>query len=232
MKAPGVYQIVNTTNGNKYIGSAINMSRRMYQHWSDLRKGCHRNSHLQRSWSKYGESAFVFRPLLVCSDKNLLFYEQICLDHLEPEYNICKHAHSVLGKKWTPEARAKMLGNRNGVGNKGNVGGKKTEAEIKAISDRMKGNKYASGHVKSEEERRKLSERMIGTQYRLGHSRTQAQKESQRKFMLGNTYALGRKHTPEEIVKMRAARLGKPGALKGRPWSEARRAAQMGITCP
>ena len=55
----GVYQIKNTLNGKAYIGSSKNIKRRLGIHRSMLRRGTHRNPHLQNAWNKYGESAFV-----------------------------------------------------------------------------------------------------------------------------------------------------------------------------
>lgn len=57
---PGIYTITCTASGKIYVGQTINVRRRWHNHKWHLRKGDHRNSHLQRSWNKNGESAFVF----------------------------------------------------------------------------------------------------------------------------------------------------------------------------
>ena len=104
----GVYQILNLVNGQRYIGSAADFSKRWSAHRKLLRNTAHSNQKLQRAWSKYGEAAFVFKPLLLCAPKNLLMYEQQCLDGYKPTYNICKIAGSPLGLKHTAETKAKM----------------------------------------------------------------------------------------------------------------------------
>ena len=54
----GIYKITNIIKGNFYIGSSINVEKRMYEHKRMLRKNKHTNIHLQRSWNKYGEKDF------------------------------------------------------------------------------------------------------------------------------------------------------------------------------
>lgn len=57
---PGVYTITCTANGRTYVGQAVNIRKRWSFHRWQLNKGTHDNSHLQRSWVKYGADAFVF----------------------------------------------------------------------------------------------------------------------------------------------------------------------------
>lgn len=110
----GIYQIRNTLNGNRYIGSTVSFSRRFALHRRDLQKRGHHAVALQRAWEKYGENAFVFEPLLVCAEKDLLFYEQLALDNLRPKYNSAKKAGSTLGLIISPEGRARMSEGQKG----------------------------------------------------------------------------------------------------------------------
>jgi len=64
-KKGGVYQIANLTNGKVYIGSAKCFQVRASQHVSALKKQKHQNKHLQTSWNKWGEDAFLFEVLEV-----------------------------------------------------------------------------------------------------------------------------------------------------------------------
>ena len=66
----GVYKIEHTSTGRMYIGSAIQMDRRWSHHKWNLRKNNHPNKMLQNSWNKYGENAFIFDPLLICSKED------------------------------------------------------------------------------------------------------------------------------------------------------------------
>lgn len=58
-----IYQITNMLTGDFYIGSAQSFARREWQHRYDLKRGKHKNPHMQASWNKYGEEAFVFEIL-------------------------------------------------------------------------------------------------------------------------------------------------------------------------
>lgn len=61
----GVYKITNTNNGTFYVGSSINCERRFYHHKYLLDKGVHHCSHLQASWAKHGQGAFVFEIYII-----------------------------------------------------------------------------------------------------------------------------------------------------------------------
>lgn len=111
MLASGVYTIRNTVNGREYVGSAAAFRYRWNKHRSELTRGGHHNSKLQRAWNKYGPAAFEFKPLLICARKDNVFYEQRTMDALQPFYNLAKKAGSVLGLKRPPasaEHRAKL----------------------------------------------------------------------------------------------------------------------------
>ena len=104
----GVYEIVNSKNGHRYIGSAVNLSSRWRTHrWAMIGKKGH-NNYLQNAWYKHGAESFLFRPILYCSKYNLIMYEQLAIDKLKPEYNLAPKAGSVLGIKRSIETRAKL----------------------------------------------------------------------------------------------------------------------------
>lgn len=104
----GVYEILNTVNGKRYVGSAVLFRTRFAVHRHELRRGEHHSKKLQNAWDKYGQEAFVFRKLFVCAKDMLTFYEQRAIDTFNPEYNILKLARSSLGYKHAPEALARM----------------------------------------------------------------------------------------------------------------------------
>lgn len=118
----GIYQIENVMNGRRYIGSAANIISRQYSHKYYFRKGKHQNRFLQRTWDKHGEKSLRFSTVLICSKDNLLLYEQLCINALIPEYNICMVAGSPKGTKRTEEtkkaASIRMLGNSYKKGKK------------------------------------------------------------------------------------------------------------------
>ena len=80
-KAAGVYQIINTVNGDIYIGSTGRLCKRAYEHESQLNKNTHCNPHLQAAWNHYGPDAFEFTVLGVYPDKvERLAAEQVLID--------------------------------------------------------------------------------------------------------------------------------------------------------
>lgn len=81
-----IYKIVNTLNSKMYIGSSKNFKNRKMTHLRTLRKGKHHNIYLQRSFDKYGESAFIFEIIETCD--NQFDREKYWIDKLSPEYNI------------------------------------------------------------------------------------------------------------------------------------------------
>lgn len=104
----GIYQIICGPTGKRYIGSAACISSRWGHHRAFLRAGKHANPHLQSAWNKYGEAAFQFNVLELV-DGDLLVAEQAWIDSTAPEFNMIKAgAPPMLGKKHTPESRAKM----------------------------------------------------------------------------------------------------------------------------
>ena len=84
----GIYKIINVVNNKFYVGSAVDLKRRKTRHFSELRRGKHKNRHLQASWVKYGEQAFVFVVVEeVFSDDDLLATENRWLkEHVGKDY--------------------------------------------------------------------------------------------------------------------------------------------------
>lgn len=104
----GIYQIRNTINDNIYVGSAKCFRSRFSKHISALKQGKHHAKHLQAAWLKYGSEAFMFEPLLVCAQSDLIFFEQRCIDTLHPIYNSSPTAGNTLGVRCSLERRAKI----------------------------------------------------------------------------------------------------------------------------
>lgn len=102
--ASGIYQIKNLINNKIYIGSACNLNTRRSQHFSELKKLKHPNSHLQSSFNKYQIDNFVFEVLFTCPKSELVRIEQYFINNYNPEYNILKMAGSSIGYKHTQES--------------------------------------------------------------------------------------------------------------------------------
>lgn len=111
---PAIYEIVNTVNGNRYVGSTITTRTRWNVHRAKLRAGTHHSRHLQAAWLKYGENSFEFRVIQHCASGDLLQLEQAAIDRLRPAYNICAVAGTHLGVKRTAETRARISASLSG----------------------------------------------------------------------------------------------------------------------
>jgi len=117
----GVYEIVNAVNSKRYIGASVNLTHRWQAHRWQLRRGQHDNPHLQASWDKHGEAAFVFSPLMFCPRAELRLWEQRYMDEFRPEYNLSLDATMpMLGRKHSARTKAKMsaalIGNTRATG--------------------------------------------------------------------------------------------------------------------
>lgn len=133
----GIYKISNKVNNACYIGSAVNIQRRFYEHKTNLRTGKHKNQILQRVYDKYGEQNLNFSVIEYVGDKeNLIKIEQKYIDNLKPKYNICKIASSQLGLKRSNNTKSKI--SKALQGNHNNYGSKRTEESNNKISKYFK----------------------------------------------------------------------------------------------
>jgi group I intron endonuclease len=110
----GIYRWVNLINGKQYIGSSLNLSKRLSDYFSALASK-NMETKLKRSKSaiysaliKHGCYNFSLEILEYCSVENLIQREQFYIDSFEPSYNICKTAGSTLGRICSEETRAKI----------------------------------------------------------------------------------------------------------------------------
>lgn len=115
----GIYQIRCVPTGKVYIGSAVNLRKRCYEHLRTLRLGVHHNAYLQRAWSKHGESQFEFTVLELVLSSFLLEREQYYFDKIRPfdpsrGYNLCSVAGSSFGLKRSELAKQKNSAARKG----------------------------------------------------------------------------------------------------------------------
>lgn len=83
----GIYCIENLITNKQYIGSSKDIYHRLKRHLCDLRKQRHGNPHLQNSFNKYGEEAWVSKILEICCEEELLNKEQKYINILKPKYN-------------------------------------------------------------------------------------------------------------------------------------------------
>lgn len=60
----GIYAIRNLVNHKIYVGSAVSIYDRLYNHVWHLERGTHRNPKLLNAWRKYKISGFSFEVLV------------------------------------------------------------------------------------------------------------------------------------------------------------------------
>lgn len=73
LNVAGIYAIVNTQNGHRYVGQAKNMKARAQSHVRDLDKGVHQTSEdrrLQKAWNEFGREAFEIVVLEIIIDNS------------------------------------------------------------------------------------------------------------------------------------------------------------------
>ena len=164
----GIYEILNTANGKRYIGQASHIRKRWEQHRWHLKRGLHHSPPLQRAWNKYGERSFKFRVILTCAVSMLDFYEQQLLDKVKPEYNLAPIAGSSRGVKHPPRTAEQRATNA-----RAQLGKRHTLESRRHMSDVFKGRVYSkeavaksaasrTGGKRSEDARRNMSLAQIG----------------------------------------------------------------------
>lgn len=114
-----IYSIQHVASGKRYVGSAVNLAKRIAQHHRALRAGTHSNVKLQRAWNKYGEGEFVFSVLEDVSDAaTLIAREQHWIDEYKAAkagYNVSPTAGSTTGYKHSEETKLRMSVAKLGV---------------------------------------------------------------------------------------------------------------------
>lgn len=81
LKKTGVYIIINKKSNKFYIGSTTeSIHKRLLHHLNTLKKGKHKNPHLQKAWNKYNECDWTASIIEICSKQLCLKREQYWLD--------------------------------------------------------------------------------------------------------------------------------------------------------
>ena len=159
----GVYYIYNIQNGKAYVGSSRDLRKRFNGHLNKLRKGCHRNQHLQRAWKKYGEEKFAFRVIKLVNEENLIKEEQFSIDLLESAnrdkgYNIIPFAD---GHELSEETKQKISEAQRGRHPSKETRQKMSEAQQDRHHSKETREKMSEAHLGkhlSEETKQKISE--------------------------------------------------------------------------
>lgn len=98
MRKSGVYFLVNTITGVYYVGSSVDITRRISEHLRYLRLNTHYNIYLQRAFNKYNEEAFSSIYIEI-DTLHIRCIEQSIIDNDEPKYNVASNATFPVPKK-------------------------------------------------------------------------------------------------------------------------------------
>jgi group I intron endonuclease len=160
----GIYKIQSKQKIERtYIGSGVNIQKRWWTHLCELRANKHKNGKLQNHFNKYGELDLQFSILLKCNKEDLIKYEQLFINSLNPYFNICKTAGSLLGTKRSNEVRLKMSKLRKGIKRKPHTEETKNKIRMAqigkprfTIEDKLKMSKERKGGHHSEITKEKM----------------------------------------------------------------------------
>ncbi len=96
---PGVYMILCLANNKRYYGESTNVSSRLSQHKSRLRRNIHEIPELQHDWNLYGESSFEFSALFLSRDCDKAQREALELESIARYHNICYNKFTKSSRK-------------------------------------------------------------------------------------------------------------------------------------
>ena len=143
----GIYKITNNLTGDFYIGSSINIEKRIKIHKEHLNRKVHPNKYLLNVVTKYGISNFLFEILEECIEENLLEKEAFYIESLKPKYNLMpascgRIVHSEeTKKKISMKLKSKVDDSFRKRMSETNKGRKMSEESKLAISNANKGRK-------------------------------------------------------------------------------------------
>lgn len=190
----GVYGILNRITGKWYVGSSIELTKRMGRHLWELRAGRHHSPKLQRSFTKHGEGVFEFKVLLTCAEKDVHLFEQRAINvfHSATQgYNVAAEPKGgfMRGRQWPAATKAARVEAMKGF--------KHTDESKKRIKDALAN--------RSDEEKRSQRENMRKP-HTFSEEGRAAVAEAARKRM-NDPEVQRRLHDPVAIQARRDARL-------------------------
>lgn len=161
----GIYKL--ESNNIIYIGSSINIFRRLKDHFRFLEKKKHQNPHLQNHYNKYGIESFTYSIIEFCNKDCLKEKETYYIEKyecFEKGFNQSKNSYSSLGYKHTEEN--KMIMSLKKTGHKQSeeqiekrkaslIGKKRTEEHKQKYRNSKLGEKNPMFGKKEEDEHKK-----------------------------------------------------------------------------
>ena len=98
----GIYMWTNKLNGKKYVGSSVDLRRRLLEYYNVNRLLNEKSMPIYVALLKYGYHNFSFTVLDICDIDSLMSREKHFFEVYSPEYNILKTPGSpARGSGWT-----------------------------------------------------------------------------------------------------------------------------------
>lgn len=113
----GVYKITNIVTKKYYVGSSVNIHKRIISHFSYLKRNKHHSKKLQNSYNKHGKVNFIHEVLEYCEIEKLqqkeqyyldLMFNKNCLNILKEAYTASGENHPRFGIKHTQQSIDKI----------------------------------------------------------------------------------------------------------------------------
>ena len=210
----GIYSITNLTDGKRYIGRAVDTSKRWAYHQWLLNSQRHFNPHLQRAWNRGDQ--FDFSVIEKCRKEDLNDREIYWIAHFKTTdmmygYNLCIGGQATTGRKFSEETKRKISESNKGRKVPQEVIDRRRQSlfehferdpQFKAehsrmISERFKGRvTWNRGKVTSEETKKKLSVSL------KGKKKPKSQSEKLRKRFSGEG-SVTAKLKEQDVVRIR-----------------------------
>lgn len=118
--ASGIYIYENQINGKVYVGQAVDLERRFYEHSYHLVRNTDKATALQRAVNKYGFENFKNFILCICdvselNDKEIEFISKFQSNNKKYGYNLSAGGNSgMLGYKHSAETKRKVSEGKKG----------------------------------------------------------------------------------------------------------------------
>lgn len=176
-----VYMAKNLVTGDSYIGADSYWPKRKHHHHYLAKRGG--GFHFHNALRKYGEDSFEWTILETVENDDLYEKEKFWIANENPSYNLTLGGEgrtTPLTEETKKKISEKLLGNKNGLGNKGRIGKKHDEETKSIISDKIKktrnerkwstkkkiGDKIVKGGISEwTDEERKSHGRKIGSMF-------------------------------------------------------------------
>jgi group I intron endonuclease len=107
-KICGIYKILCISNNKFYVGSSLNVIKRLKMHLWNLKRNDHHSNYLQKCYNKYSINNFKFFLIETCNKDVLINREQHYFDTLNPELNLSKFADRPTPPRINPFLKEKI----------------------------------------------------------------------------------------------------------------------------